>query len=131
MIIDLEKAYSIMNRLCDRHSELEEDGIYANLLGNKSNYYKITFENFLDFYSFSISGNTLIVFNDDRVPFEDYTNNDFSELPLSLLNDEVCIEEWLEKKIEKHIEDKRIKKESDKERILLEISRLHKQLDNL
>lgn len=71
------------------------------------------------------------MFNDDGVPYEDYTNDDFNHIPIPLLNktdDE--IDTWIGCEVERQLEQQHISKEQEKENIKKQIERLQKQLGN-
>lgn len=83
-----------------------------------------------NYYSFSINEHYLVVFNDDGVPYEQYTNQDFNYIPrqiLSMTDEELDI--WMEEEIKSQLEQQRLNKVAEKERIRQEIERLQKQLE--
>ena len=130
--LDLEKLHLICNTLSDKRHELSEDNVYIDFLGHRSNYVSLSFEGFLDYYNFKIDGKDIIVFNDDAVPYENYTNEDYSYFPYSLLSfGEKELESWIETEIKLQLAKQERKKEADKERLKNDIERLRKQLENL
>ena len=130
--LDLEKLWEVCNTLSLKESELQEQSIFISFLGNKSNFCAQTFESFLEYYSFSIEGETIIVFNDDGVPYEDYTNDDFSYISTILLSfGEKELEKWIDDEIEKQLTQQKREKEQQKENIKSQIERLKTQLNNL
>ena len=53
MNLDLKKIWEVMNKLSYEESKLsEEQDKYVQLLGHSSNYCNISFERFLNYYSF-------------------------------------------------------------------------------
>ena len=75
--LNLRRVWEVCSTLSLKESELQEQSIFISFMGNRSNYYNPTFEDFLNYYSFRIDGDEIIVFNDDGVPYEDCTNDDF------------------------------------------------------
>ena len=84
--LNLYKLWEVCNTLALKESELQEQSIFISFMGHKSNFCAQTFESFLEYYSFSIEGETIIVFNDDGVPYEDFSTDDFSYVPAVLLS---------------------------------------------
>ena len=82
MKLDLERIFEIDQMLRTKQEVLDESGIYINLDSSHTT----DFEYFLEYYSFKISGDTLIYYNDDAVPYEGYTNSEFHHLPLNILS---------------------------------------------
>jgi hypothetical protein len=127
--LDLEKTCQICNILSKKESELSEDNIFVSLLGNRSNFGATEFESFLDYYSFKIQNTMLCIFNDDGIPWETYTNQDFSYIPLNLLDfNEQELENWMEEEIKNQLKQQEIEKLQRKEEIKAQIERLQKQL---
>ena len=133
MNLDLKKIWEVMNKLSYEETKLsEEDDKYVQLLGHSSNYCQQEFESFLEYYSFKFEGDNIVVFNDDFVPYEDYTVGDFSSFPLSLLSfGEKELTIWIENEIEMQLKQQEINKIAEKERIKQQIKQLEKQLTNL
>ena len=127
--LDLEKTWQILNRISLKMDELSEKDIFVSLLGNRSSFGASTFESFLEYYSFKIENDTIIVFNDDGIPWEDYTTNDFSYIPLTLLNfNEQELENWMKEEIENQLKQQEVEKLQRKEEIKTQIERLQKKL---
>ena len=128
--LNLEKLWQICNKISWKQEQLTEDNIYISLLGNSSSYYMSDFEHFLEYYSFKIEDGNIVVFNCDGIPYEDYDNNDFSYIPIELLDmsDEDLIV-WIEAEVERQLEAQRVNKSAEKENIKLQIERLQKQLE--
>jgi hypothetical protein len=128
--LNLYKVWNLMNRLSDEMNKLSEDNIYVSLLGYSSEYFKTDYDNFLEYYSFRIEDNNIIVYNNDGVPYEDYNNNDFSYLDIKLLElDEQGLTNWIKSEVENQLEQQEKEKIMHKEKIKNEIERLKKQLD--
>lgn len=53
--LNLYRVWEILNKIVTKQNLLEEEDIFVSLLGVNSNYYPSTFENFLDYYSFSVN----------------------------------------------------------------------------
>lgn len=126
--LNLKKVWEICNLLQARIEYLAEEDTYVHLLGYNSEYSIRSFESFLEYYSFKIEDSKVIIYNDDGVPYETYTNNDFSYIPICLLSflaEE--IENWMKDEVERQLkqqeEDRLVKKENLKR----EIERLNKQ----
>lgn len=128
--LDLEKTWQILNKLSYEMGMLSDKDVFVSLLGNSSNYCGGgDFESFLDYYSFKIQNTMLCVFNDDGVPWEDYTNQDFSYIPLTILNfSEEKLENWMKEEIENQLKQQELEKLQRKEYIKAQIERLQKQL---
>lgn len=126
--LNLYRVWEIMNKLITKQNLLE---IYISFFGDSSNYYPtMGFEDFLDYYNFSINEHYLVVFNDDGIPYEDYTNNDFSYIPRQLLNmSDEELDIWMEEEIKRQLLQQDLEKELKREHILEEIKRLQKELE--
>lgn len=116
--LNLERVWELLNRITEVEDELFENDEYLYLLGSRNHYSgEMSFSSFLDYYSFKIVGDNLVIFNDDPVPWEDYSNDDFNYLPLILLEaGKEETEEWIKTKIEKERERIKRDKESERER---------------
>ena len=132
MILDLEKVWQVMNTLSGRELGLSEQKCYISLLGNSSDYCgDMLFDSFLDYYSFKVEGDDIIVFNDDGIPYEDYNRNDFSFFPLSLLSfGEKELEDWMDEEIAKQLKQQEENRIQEKEDIKRQIELLQKRLNN-
>jgi hypothetical protein len=131
MKLDLNRVWEICNTLSEKQSELAEESVYIHLLGHQSDYSNSTFENFLEYYSFKIDGDDIVVFNDDFVEWEDYRTNDFSSFPLSLLSfDEKSLNIWIKNEMEMQLKQQEINKIAEKENIKQKIEFLQKQLNS-
>lgn len=130
--LELKKLWQVMNTLSEKQSVLCEQSIFVHLLGHRSNYGDMSFEGFLDYYSFKVDGDEIVVFNDDGVPYEDYYNDDSSYIPLSLLSfGEKELEKWMDDEIEKQLGQQKLDRLAEKENIKQKIKHLETQLNNL
>lgn len=115
--LDLEKLWSVCNKLSNKEQELSERDIYVSLMGHSSNYSEMEFESFMKYYNFGFEDDNIVVFNDDAVSYENYTNQDFSYIPIILLSfDETMLEKYIENEINeqlKHQEQERLQRKED------------------
>ena len=132
MKLDLKRIWEVMNRLSYEETKLsEEKDKYVQLLGHSSSYCNSSFEGFLNYYSFRIYGDNIIVFNDDSVAYEGYRNDDFSSFPLSLLSfGEKELRIWIENEIEMQLKQQEEARIQEKEYIKRQIELLTKKLNN-
>lgn len=130
--LNLERVWEIMNMLSEKASELSEEDKYIQFLGTRSNYGEMSFKGFLEYYSFKVEDDKIIVFNQDGIPWEDYTNNDFSDIPICLLSFSAeKLNSWIETEIKLELERQEREKVAKKENIKQKIEMLQKQLNNL
>lgn len=130
--LDLGKLWELCNILSNKEVELSEENKFISLLGNRSTYTEMSFESFLEYYSFKVEDDKIIVFNDDGIPWEDYTNNDFSEIPTALLSFSAeKLDSWIETEIKLELERQERAKVAEKENIKQKIEMLQKQLNKL
>lgn len=128
--LDLYKIFEVCNTLSEKESELSEKNIFVSLLGNSSDYCTNSFESFLEYYSFKVERDGIIVFNNDNVPYETYQNSDFSYVPTVLLSFSAeRLENWMKIEIDLQLERQKREKEQEKEYIKLQIEKLKKRLD--
>ena len=115
--LDLEKLHYICNKLSNKEQEFSERYIYVSLMGHNSNYSEMEFESFIKYYNFGFEDDNIVVFNDDKVSYENYTNQDFSYIPIILLSfDETMLEKYIENEINeqlKHQEQERLQRKED------------------
>ena len=129
--LNLRRVWEVCSTLSLKESELQEQSIFISFMGNRSNYYNPTFEDFLNYYSFRIDGDEIIVFNDDGVPYEDYTNDDFSYISTVLLSfSPEKLENWMKIEIELQLAKQEREKIAEKENIKRQIELLTKKLYN-
>ena len=130
--LNLEKLWSVCNKLSNKGQELSERDIYVSLMGHNSNYSEMEFESFIKYYNFGFEDDNIVVFNDDAVSYENYTNQDFSYIPIILLSfDEKRLENWMEIEIKLELERQEREKVREKEDLKRKIELLQKQLINL
>ena len=128
--LDLEKLWSVCNKLSNKEQELSERDIYVSLMGHSSNYSEMEFESFMKYYNFGFEDDNIVVFNDDGIPYESYTNQDFSYIPIILLSfDETRLENWTETEIKLELERQEREKVQEKEDIKKQIELLTKKLE--
>ena len=84
----------------------------------------LEYEGFLDWFSFKMLKDTIMVYNDDRIPYEDYTWDDFNYIPFSVMkmSDEE-VENWVLEEIKKKEEEAVEWEQNRKETLLHEIKR--------
>lgn len=130
--LNLHRIWQIITKVSEEQDKMHEQDLYVYLLGHRASYVQSQFENFLDYYSFKIEDDYISVFNDDAIPYEDYTNDDFLYVPKELLTmDDEEILFWAQKEIKRQLEQQEKDKQSRKESILLEIERLNKEYKRL
>jgi hypothetical protein len=129
--LDLDKLWEVCNILSEKESEFAEQSDYIYLLGNRSNFIAYSFEHFLEYYSFKIVEDEIMIFNDDGVPYESYTNEDFSYIPSVLLSfSRKELDEWIENEIERQLKQQEFNRLQEKENIKLQIENLQKRLNS-
>ena len=118
-IINTKRIWEIF-QIIDR---IDEDGVldFNNAL--------FEYEVFLDWFSFKILEDTIMVYNDDQIPYEDNTWNEFNYIPFSVMkmSDEE-VEKWVIEEIKKKEEEYVEREQSRKETLLQEIERIKKIL---
>ena len=121
MLIDLKRLWEITLIICNEIDEAPEEDFYINYTTQYS------FESFLNYFSIKIDINRkeITYYNDDKVPYEDFTYQDFNTLPLSILEfkDEE-VKEWLYEK-----NKERVLKEKENRKI--ELDRLKRNIEIL
>ena len=128
--LNLEKLWSVCNKLSNKGQELSERDIYVSLMGHSSNYSEMEFESFMKYYNFGFEDDNIVVFNDDKVSYENYTVSDFSYIPIILLSlDEKRLESWMETEIKLELERQEREKVREKEGIKKQIELLTKKLE--
>ena len=128
--LNLYRIWEVMNLFSYLESQLNEQDIYVGFLGASSRYCTRSFDDFLEYYSFRIEGDKVCVFNNDPVMWEDYTTEDFSYVPLYLLNlSDEQVSEAAEKIKQERLKQQELDKIAEKERIKAEIERLQKRLN--
>lgn len=128
--LNLEKLWSVCNKLSNKEQELSERDIYVSLMGHNSNYSEMEFESFIKYYNFGFEDDNIVVFNDDAVSYENYTVNDFTYIPTILLSfDEKRLESWMETEIKLQLEAQEREKVREKEDLKKQIELLTKKLE--
>ena len=96
----------------------------------RSEYFENSFDSFLNYYSFKIEDGEIVVYNDDPVSYESWNNEDYSYVPLSLLDcDKKDLEKWMEEEIIKQLEQQEKDKIAEKEELKRQIEILTKRLE--
>jgi len=132
MILDLKKLWEVCNTLSNKQGEFSEQDIFVHLLGHRSEYSEMGFEGFLNYYSFRLDGDEIVVFNQDRIPYESYSNDDVSCIPLSLLSFyDKRLESWIKTEIGLQLASQEREKVAEKENIKRQIENLNKRLNTL
>lgn len=129
--LNLRRVWEVMNKLSYEETKLsEEQDKYVQLLGSSSNYCNPTFEGFLNYYSFRIDGDEIIVFNTDPIPYESWDNDDVSYFPSVLLSFSAeKLNKWIETEIELQLSKQEREKIAEKEEIKRKIELLTKRLE--
>jgi hypothetical protein len=128
--LNLEKLWKVCNILSNKERELSEKDVYISFVGYNSEYSEMEFESFIKYYNFGFEDDNIIVFNDDAVSYEKYTNNDFSYIPIILLSfDETRLNNWMETEIKLQLEAQEREKVREKEEIEKQIELLTKKLE--
>ncbi len=131
--LDLYRVWEIMNFITEQEGLLNEKDIYPNFLGNMSKYYDQSFSHFLEHYSFRIDEDEICIFNDDGIPYEDYTNEDFSYIPKKLLsfNDYGYLTSWVREETELHLRREEENKKKEKKDLEDKIKFLTQRLEKI
>ena len=128
--LNLYKLHSICNSIIKAERELDEQNTYVNLLGNNSNYCEMSFDEFLKYYSFRFEDDSIAIFNEDRIPWEDYSNDDISYIPSVLLSfSPEKLKGWIQNEVEIQLRAQETRKIADKEELKRKIESLTKQLE--
>ena len=131
MLLDLEKIWKLCNYFSDRQCALDEENCYVQLLGNSSEYFSRDFSSFLEYYSFKIEDNNIVIFNNDPIPYEDYNNNDYSYIHLNVLGfGEEELENYINQMIEIQLKEQEEARIAEKENIKRQIELLQKRLEH-
>ena len=82
----------------------------------------LEYEGFLDWFSFKMLKDTIMVYNNGQIPYEDDTWNDFNYIPFSVMkmSDEE-VEKWVSKEIKKKEKEDVEWEQQRKEALLKEI----------
>jgi hypothetical protein len=131
--LDLYRIWEILNFISEQENLLNEKDIYPDLLGNMSCYYIQGFDYFIEHYSFRIDKDEICIFNDDQIPYEDYTTSDFSYIPKKLLsfNDYGYLTSWVREETEAHLKKEEENKNKEKKDLEDKIKLLTQRLEKL
>ena len=141
--LDLKRVWEILNLITQKEDELAEINTFYRLLsGSNENYYIISFEEFITYYSFRYERNseyhskkeidTLVVYNDDPIPYEDFRNDEFIRIPVKLLTmSDDSINIWIEERIKEFDIKYIIEVEQEKENLQAQIENLQERLNKL
>ncbi len=90
----------------------------------------LEYEGFLDWFSFKMLKDTIMVYNNGRVPYEDYTWNEFNYIPFSVMNmSDEGVEKWVIEEIKKKEKEDVEWEQKRKETLLEEIERNREVLE--
>lgn len=137
--LDLEKVYNILVHISAREEVLNDRGIFNTILPHNSTdsiYKGYDFDMFVSFYSFKFFkediprySEYLLVYNDDPVPFESYTEGKFMFIPTPLLDmSSEQLDEWIDFRIIESQLQAAKEKEEDKQNIIKQIEFLQERL---
>jgi hypothetical protein len=130
--LNIYELWEVCETIYKKQTELEEKNTYIPLLGIRSEYNEMSYKYFLEYYNFKIEENAVIIFNCDKEPYSDYSNDDYNVIPTILLEmNAKDLEGWLEKQIQEEILKQKQEKDNEKIYLADEIKRLQKQLENL
>lgn len=128
MLIDLKRLWEITLIICNEIDEVCNEDFYINYTTQYS------FESFLNYFSIKIDiiREEITYYNDDKVPYEDFTYRDFNTLPLSILEftDKEVIE-WLYKKNREYILKEKENRKIELDRLKRNIEILKEQVKKL
>jgi hypothetical protein len=131
--LNLKNLWQVCVTIAEKEEEFNENGMYPYLLGHSSSFSStMSFEGFLEYYSFRIKDDKIVVFNEDKWPYEDFSTDDFSYIPTYLLEtSEKALEEWIKKEVENSLIKEKQENLAQKENIKRQIERLNKELETL
>lgn len=130
--LDLYRIWEVLNFITEQEDRLNEKDIYPCFLGNMSRYYEQGFSYFLEHYSFRIDDDEICIFNDDQIPYEDYTNDDYSYISKELLTlDNKKLMSWIDKETEEYLINQEKSKNLEKENLKHQIKLLTQRLEKL
>ena len=119
-IINTKRIWEIF-QIIDR---IDEDGVldFNNTF--------LEYEGFLDWFSFKMLKDTIMVYNNDQIPYEDDTWNDFNYIPFSVMKmTDREVEKWVSKEIKKKEKEDVEWEQKRKETLLEEIERNREVLE--
>ena len=128
MLIDLKKLWEVTVVVSTEAHELSEKDIY---LDYNTQY---DYETFLGWYSLKIDldRKTVTYYNNDRVPYEDFTYQEYYTLPLELLEmTEKDIIKWVHKKGDEYLEKELLNDKYELERMKRNVEILTEKIKEL
>ena len=128
MSIDLKKLWEVTVVVSTEAHELSEKDIY---LDYNTQY---DYETFLGWYSIKIDldRKTVTYYNNDRVPYEDFTYQEYYTLPLELLEmTEKDIIKWVHKKGDEYLEKELLNDKYELERMKRNVEILTEKIKEL
>ena len=128
MLIDLKKLWEVTVVVSTEAHELSEKDIYLNY---NTQY---DYETFLGWYSLKIDldRKTVTYYNNDRVPYEDFTYQEYYTLPLELLEmTEKDIIKWVHKKGDEYLEKELLNDKYELERMKRNVEILTEKIKEL
>ena len=128
MLIDLKKLWEVTVVVSTEAHELSEKDIY---LDYNTQY---DYETFLEWYSLKIDldRKTVTYYNNDRVPYEDFTYQEYYTLPLELLEmTEKEIIKWVHKKGDEYLEKQLLNDKYELERMKRNVELLTEKIKEL
>lgn len=132
--IDIKRVFDVMVIIYNEQQRLEvEYDEYISFLGGNSCFFECDFDKFKEYYSFRLDDETkeLCVFNNDYIPYEEYTANDFSYIPYHLLEaTKTEILDWCNNVFERFKKDRELALLKKRGEIIKEIERLNNELKN-
>lgn len=138
-ILDLEKVYNIIVHISKRQEILEYKGIFNTILPHNTTdsiYEGYSFDEFITYYSFQffkedipIYSECLLVYNNDPVPHENYTEERYMFIPIPLLDMSLeQLDEWINLRILELKEEEVLKKENERQSVIKQIKFLQEKL---
>jgi hypothetical protein len=129
--INLYKIWEVMNKLSYEEGLLSDKDIFVSFLGCNYEYSSMSFEFFLEHYSFKFENDVVVVYNNDPIPWETVPHSDYSYVPIPILGfGEKELENYINQSVSMQLEQQEKDKEADRESIREQIKRLEKRLNN-
>ena len=134
--LDLEKVHKVMSIAHDFEMSVdEENNSNFKAFGQSDSFLPCNFKTFLKHYSFQVEDDVLCVFNNDNIPYEEYSYGIYNYIPVKVLDfTENELQDWLKLKLEEY--NKKLAKDkiyalefkkTQLKRLQEEIDRLEKQ----
>lgn len=136
-ILNIRRIWEILRKVYSRESDINKNGEWdIRILGERNSWHdeQMPFDEFTEYYSFKLisEDNCLIIYNNDRIPYEDYTEDKFIYLPfecLGMTNGQ--IDEWIDGLIFEAHEQRKLRRLEERKNIQNRINALQKQLEQL